>query len=555
MGETRISIRALKAGLFALAAMAGAAAPAYAQTRASGQLYDLPLFANDLNAGERYYTRDHADTVTQKFGYDITARRLTGGKWTSLKPGVTDDAHWDDPKNTNYFVYGKPFYAMKDGTVIACWRNAPQNPRPKRPEEDNEVATEDKAWIHQDLKDGLMPGGGNHLWILHDDGTRALYAHAQTGSIPASLCPRNQTNFGTAPDKDAVDENGMYAPIALAPSERRRVTAGQKLGLIGHSGSSTGPHLHVHVERKNANGIWVGDPMRFTRGMSTPWNNGKAGIDQWSSFSGKPITKGEVLFWPPTRLGKEYARHKAGADSFQRMFDHLANSGYQPKIINGYSVGGKVYLNHVWEPAAGSWRAFSRQTQAAHQANLDKAKADGFAPVFIDSYLENGEVRYAAIYRKGAPGEWLLRSNLTAQQHDSVLDDAKAKGLKPASVSVVSIGGERRYTALYRADNIGGWALKSQILESEYQGVVNEQLAAGRMPLSLDAYMHDGKPYIAAIFATKYNGKSKARHALTTEAYQSEAESAWGAGMVTQSVAAFYGAQSQHRYGAVWVKP
>jgi len=552
MGETTITTQCLRAGLLAFALTAGLS-PAQAQVR--GKVYDLPLFADDLKPGERYYTFDHAASTTQKFGYDITARRLAGDSWTSLKPGITNDAHWDDPKNTNYFVYGKPFYAMKDGTVIGCWRNAPQNPRPKRPEEDNDVPLEDKGWIHQNLKDGLMPGGGNQLWILHDDGTRALYAHAQTGSIPAAICSNLQAKYSSVPDKDTVNDVDMYEPVALEPSERKRVKAGQFLGRIGNAGSSTGPHLHIHVERKNPNGSWVGDPVLFRRGMSTPWNNGAADIAKWKSFSGKPITKGEVLFWPPTRLAKEYARHKAGTDSFQRVFDHLANSGFQPKLINGYSVGGTVYLNHVWEPSTGQWRAFSRQTQASHQSNLDKAKADGFAPVFVDSYLQNGQVRYAAIYVKGKPGQWLLRSNLTPQQHQTVLDEAKGKGMKPAAVSVVSIGGERRYTALYRADNIGAWTLKSQIAESDYQGVVNSEIAAGRWPIHLDGYMHDGTPYYSVIFASKYAGKTKARHAMPPETYQAEAEASWSAGFVTQSVAAFDGAQSQHRYGAIWIKP
>jgi Polyglycine hydrolase-like, structural repeat len=554
MGEATVLPRNICISLLALAFTAGLA-PANAQSR--GKIYDLPLFANDLKPGERYFTRDHAVTTTQKFGYDISGRRISGDSWTSLKKGITSSEHWDDPKNTNYLVYGKPFYAMKAGTIIACWRKAPQNPRPKLPEEDNDVPTAQKGWYHQNLKDGLMSGGGNHLWILHDDGTRALYAHAQTNAIPASLCPKTKTKFDSVPDKSAgnLDENGMYPEIALLPAQRKRVKAGQFLGRIGHSGSSTGPHIHIHTERKNPNGSWVADLMRFRRGMSTPWNGGAADIDAWTSFSGKRITKGNVLFWPPTRLGREYARHKAGTSSFGRVFKHLANSGFRPKLIDGYSVGGRVFLNHIWEPSTGGWRAYSRQTQAAHQANLDKAKADEYEPVFIDSYLQNGQVRYATVYQKNKPGQYRLRSNRTQQQHQAIFNKAKADGHKPVSVSIVSVNGQRRYTALYRTNSIGSWSLKSSVREADYQGVVNTQKAAGRLPIYLNGYMHNGTPYYSVIFSSKYAGKTRARHKLSSAGYQTQIEKAWSDGFVTQSVTAFDGASSQHRYGAVWVKP
>lgn len=81
---------------------------------------------------------------------------------------------------------------MRDGVVMGCWRNAPENPRPKLPSKDSDkIPLKDRAWLHQKLRDGLIPGGGNELWIKHDDGSDALYAHAKTGSIPASPVPDN----------------------------------------------------------------------------------------------------------------------------------------------------------------------------------------------------------------------------------------------------------------------------------------------------------------------------------------------------------------------------
>ena len=131
----------------------------------TAQTYDLPLLADDLNALERAYTFDHAQTTTQKFGYDISMRRLTeDDKWSSLKDGVTKMP--GQPKNENRVIYGKPFYAMRDGTIVSCWRkllreSASVHVRRRRKE---------GLWLHPERRAGRIGGGGNSVYVLHDDG-------------------------------------------------------------------------------------------------------------------------------------------------------------------------------------------------------------------------------------------------------------------------------------------------------------------------------------------------------------------------------------------------
>ena len=96
----------------------------------------------------------------------------------------------DDTINSNYLIYGRPVYAMAGGTVVGCWRNAPENTgHTKRPE----IAT------------GKILLQGNHIWIKQTDGNIALYAHAPTGDIPASL--RSSV--------DAFIEKGNSAAVLL----------------------------------------------------------------------------------------------------------------------------------------------------------------------------------------------------------------------------------------------------------------------------------------------------------------------------------------------------
>jgi murein DD-endopeptidase MepM/ murein hydrolase activator NlpD len=85
---------------------------------------------------------------------------------------------------------GTPVVAARDGVVVST-RNDQAGARPNP--------------------------GGNHVRILHDDGTMGVYLHLQQGSVQ------------------------------VAPGQR--VYAGTQIARSGNTGHSTGPHLHFVVQR------------------------------------------------------------------------------------------------------------------------------------------------------------------------------------------------------------------------------------------------------------------------------------------------------------------
>jgi hypothetical protein len=111
-----------------LAALPLAASPALA--------VDFPIHADDLDPGERIHTKVH-DTGggPQTGAKDLRVlRRAANNNWQVLKQGKTDET-----VNANYLIYGRPFFAMAEGAVVGCWRNAPKTRRitiaPKSPPE------------------------------------------------------------------------------------------------------------------------------------------------------------------------------------------------------------------------------------------------------------------------------------------------------------------------------------------------------------------------------------------------------------------------------------
>lgn len=504
-------------------------------------MFDLPYFGNDLAASERYYVgkKIHSASGSQMWGYDIGAMRKNQGAntWSEVKAS-TD---WNNPKNADYYVYGKPVYAMADGTIIRCWRNAPENPRPYSSAlgDDFDEPFAQRDWLSQAWRDKKMSGAGNHLLVQLDDGNLVLYAHAQTGTIPSALCPHNAALY-TQADADSEAD--------VPQAQRRRIKAGDKLYLTGNSGNSSAPHLHVHQQDDDGNPI----QFAFRRGLSTPVASGKkADINQWTRFAGQRIPDGPVLFWPPERLGGESSRHAMAAGNFQRWFDHMVDSGFWLEWLDGYSVAGKPYLNHVWRPAKGEFRAYFLLTPSDYQARFTQAENDKFYPVLVDSALVGGNVRYSAIFVKNKPGGYLARHGLTYAQHMAVMAEAKTKHLNPAAISVVSTGGEQRYTVLWRSDNIGAWVVKSQIPEADYQALYNTESNANRKPAYVNAYMHQGKPYYSVVFA-QMPGARKDRHGMSSAAYQNEFDDAMAHNLPTRAVAGIDGAAQQHRFIACW---
>lgn len=517
------------------------ASPTLANRNATITMFDLPYFGDDLEAGERFAVDKfrHSESGSQMWGYDIGVWRKNAGAdtWSATRSSYDDS----DPKNSDFYVYGKPVYAMSDGVVIACWRNAPENPRPFSSAlgDSSDEEFVDQDWHHPVWRAKKMPGGGNHLLVRQDDGSFVGYAHAQTGSIPSSLCPHNQSQF-TAPEAWTEDD----VPVA----QQVRIQAGQKLFLTGNSGSSSAPHLHVSREDTSGNPL----QFKFRRGLSTPiYEGNKADINAWTSFAGSRIPDGPLLFWPPERLVAERASHGYAAADFQRWFEHMVDSGYALEWLDAYSVGGKAYLNHIWRPAQGSFRAFTLLTPADYQAEFTKAQNEQFYPVMVDSALVNGQVRYSVIFVKNKPGGFLARHNLTYDQHMAVMDEAKESNLNPVNISVVSIAGQRRYTVLWRSENIGAWSVKSQIAEGDYQAMYEEQAAAGRYPSYVNAYMHNGAATYTVVFAQR-PGARVDRHGMTSSSYQTAFDDAIGAGFLTRAVSGYDGAQQNHRFIAFW---
>ncbi len=193
------------------------------------------------------------DFLGQRYAYDFV--RPTGVPWAPYGPLLPVHAWIGVPVNL-FAAWGAPVYAAADGRVVAARDGWP-----------------DRPWVHalwdiarlriggrwrplRITADDWRPLAGNYVLIEGPEGV-TFYAHLKQGSIGVAV--------------------------------GSRVAVGDRLGLVGHSGRSTMPHLHFQlmdrVDGLHAAGILCGF-RSFQR-----WNGAA-----WVVQHGLPVRRDRIRF-------------------------------------------------------------------------------------------------------------------------------------------------------------------------------------------------------------------------------------------------------------------
>ncbi len=157
--------------------------------------------------GDSVKTNRHAVNVQQRRALDIAScphESPDGGKPQRFAPGT------DGSRNEDYPIYGAPVLAAAAGTVHVVIDGIEDNTPGRR---------------------NTYVAPGNLVIVQHGPEVFAWYAHLQPGSV------------------------------AVKPGQK--VTAGQRIGLVGNSGRSTEPHLHFHLQDKGTLGQGKGLGVTF----------------------------------------------------------------------------------------------------------------------------------------------------------------------------------------------------------------------------------------------------------------------------------------------------
>jgi len=132
---------------------------------------------------------DGGARISQRFAIDWNCVTREGREWS----GAGD-------KNEQYTVFGQDVIAVADGVVGRVVDGIPLN---------------EPGSLNPAVTVGIDTAAGDSVSLRLPDGSYAVYAHLQPGSIVVA--------------------------------EGQHLRRGDRLGKVGNSGNATGPHLHFHV--------------------------------------------------------------------------------------------------------------------------------------------------------------------------------------------------------------------------------------------------------------------------------------------------------------------
>ncbi|WP_296699440.1 peptidoglycan DD-metalloendopeptidase family protein [Algoriphagus sp.] len=495
--------------------------------------FDIADFSKDEFV-EGYSMHGGGDQV---FAYDLGVAKYDSG-WTSL---VKDK---DGSENDHHLIWGKKIRAMADGTVMHFENNVPNNWAPFPPDKSDAFYDNlgkkqmDELWGSFDYG-----GSGNHLYIRHGN-LVALYAHMIKGSV-----------------------SNEFLKVGAV------VKKGQVLGKAGNSGSSSGPHFHVHIKTFNKADDPEGGkfrPLLFNTGFvigKDEYQKPGSNIN-WSKLNTLGIpgqVKKPCLIYPnvkhpyceyPTNWG-EVCRFGLPLESYQTEFDKIWPCGYYPIWVDGYEVNGKTYFNVIFRQSNNiSWAARHQMSGTSYQKEFDKFSQAGYRLVHVNSYLSSGKINYAAIWVFGKGPGGLAYHGKSLKWHEDNFQIHINQGLVPVNVSCVKSGSKTYVTALWEKIKTGGFYLRPVMTLQSFKEAFDQYTNKEKFKLVyLDAYLSGNQPLLSGIWykkAANYNGWFE-KHNLNSSQFQNEYNQFLDNGYLTRVIAG-YEQNNQPRFEGIWSK-
>lgn len=263
------------------------------------------------------------------------------------------------------------------------------------------------------------------------------------------------------------------------------------------------------------------------------------------TFSQKRMT------YDPSAVNNWKAKQNMTGSEFQKSFDSYKEKGFYLSYIDGYLYDGKLRYAAIWEKykSPPKMRVRHGMSSSEYQKQYDKQKKDGYKVVHIDGYAKDGKAYYAAIWHKN--GTKVRASHgLTSDKYQSKALKNRDDGYRLKKVSAFSIKGKPYYSAIWIKGKGPKQRANHGLTREQFQTKNSKNVGDDYKLVHLDSYKAGGTAKYVAIWE-KVGGRYVVRSQMSPKNMQLYKENYYFQGYKPVSISGHDNANNEG-YAAVW---
>lgn len=205
--------------------------------------------------------------------------------------------------------------------------------------------------------------------------------------------------------------------------------------------------------------------------------------------------------------------------AIESLQDDLSQSGYRMVNQATYMKDGQRLWAGIWYENREDleWRAFRAVTTGEYSNRYSTYKDEGFMPVDVEAYMEDGDTRYAGVWVENVDDfEWTHIINMTPDAYGDAFDHHFAANDRLIDLVSYMRGDTQNFAAIWvdnrnrnafqgsqeGPEDHGGraWGAYRDMTPTSYGDRIREMTDRGYRPTRLSIYETDGGTRVAAVW-------------------------------------------------------
>jgi hypothetical protein len=245
-------------------------------------------------------------------------------------------------------------------------------------------------------------------------------------------------------------------------------------------------------------------------------------------------------------------------DAYQAWLDRMRATGYRPNFVNAHATAGGPRFAALAVKAKDvdglRWEAYVDPTGEANQRRFDEMKKRGRL-IGESHFALHGSTAHATLWdTSSGGGGFAAYSFRDSRDYERKLLEMKAKNMRPAFASPHPMVSSRRFSVIFRTDDGTDWMARPDLTAEQFRAALDEWRPKGYYPASAAAYPDGDTPRFALVMVREDPRREWAeRHGLTMAQLLEELEAGKASGH-HPTVISGYRQGGESRYLAVWVQ-